>query len=137
MENPIVLILVNGEPAGAMGIRARSFEERLRSEFRIHITYRKANKVYAIFRFLWLLLRLQPALCYVLDMGFSGVLAAGLYSAFSRCRMVVDTGDAIYELSRISGGRGPLGLWLTKRLEQFALSMSHRVVVRSYQHKEI
>ena len=51
--------------------------------------------------------------------------------------MLVDTGDAIYELSRISGGRGRIGLWLTKLLEQLALSISYRVVVRSTQHQQV
>jgi glycosyltransferase involved in cell wall biosynthesis len=51
--------------------------------------------------------------------------------------MVVDTGDAIYELSRSSGERGPLGLWLTKLLERFALSVSSRIVVRSHGHQEL
>src|SRR5207249_2750847 len=119
-----------------MGVRARSFAERLAGEYDIHIAYRSAAKVRTIFRFFWLLLRLRPSLCYVFDMGFSGVLAAGMYRPLSRCRIVVDTGDAIHELSRLSGSRGRVGLWLTKLLEDFALSTSHRVVVRSHFHRE-
>lgn len=120
-----------------MGIRARSFAQRLDGCLRAHIAYRSANKVAAIFRFLGLLMQRRPAVCYVLDMGFSGVLAAGLYRGLSRCRIVVDTGDAIYELSRLTGSRGRLGLWMTRRLEQFALSISHRLVVRSHPHQEL
>jgi len=70
-------------------------------------------------------------------MAFSGVIAAGLYSRLSRCRVVVDTGDAIYELTRNSGSRGGIGLWLTKLLEQIALSISYRIVVRSSYHQEL
>lgn len=132
-----IVFLVNGEPGSAMGIRARSFAERLESGLRTHIAYRSTNRVYAAFRFFSLLLGRRPALCYVLDMGFSGVLAAGFYRALSRCRIVVDSGDAIYELSRLTGSRSPLALWLTKMLEQFALSISHRVVVRSHPHQEL
>ena len=132
-----ILFLVNGEPNSAMGIRARSFAERLETGLRMHIAYRSTNKAHATFRFFSLLLRRRPALCYVLDMGFSGVLAAGLYRALSRCRIVVDSGDAIYELSRLSGSRGRFGLWLTKLLEQFALAISHRLVVRSHPHQEL
>ena len=137
MMHPNIVFLVNGTKGGAMGVRARSFEERLRNDFQIHVAYRSANKIYAIFEFFWLLLRLRPALCYVLDMGFSGVLAASVYRLVSRSRVVVDTGDAIYELSRSSGTRGRVGLWLTKWLEQHALSISHRVVVRSHPHQEL
>jgi len=136
MKRPRIVFLVNGQPADAMGIRARSFEERLRAEFEIHIVYRSANKIRAIFRNLAALLGFRPALCYVFDMGFSGVLAAGLFRMVSRCRVVVDTGDAIYEIGR-SSGRGRFGLWLTKWLEGFALAISDRVVVRSHPHQEL
>jgi glycosyltransferase involved in cell wall biosynthesis len=134
MGRPSIVFLVN---ASAMGIRARSFAARLDGDFRIRVAYRAGNKISAIVRFLGLLLRVRPSVCYVFDMGFSGVLAAGLYHAVSRCRMVVDTGDAIYELSRNSGNRGPAGLWLTKLLEQLALSLAHRVVVRSHPHQKL
>jgi len=137
MNHPTLLFLVNGGPASAMGIRARSFADRLNPDFCIHIEYRSANKIYAILRFFGSLLRLRPALVYVFDMGFSGVVAAGVYRGISRCRMVVDTGDAIYELSRSSGNRGAMGLWLTQLLERFALSVSHRLVVRSHCHQEL
>ena len=130
-----LLFLVNGEPDSAIGIRARSFEERLRSDFRVHVAYRSTHKLYAILRFFWLLLRRRPELCYVIDIGYSGVLAARLYRMISRCRVAVDTGDAIYELSRNSGRRG-IRLWLTRRLEELALSMSDRVVVRSHPYQE-
>ena len=120
-----------------MATRARSFEERLRGEFSIHILYRAPNKIGAIFRFLWSTIQLRPSVCYVLDMGFSGVLAAGLYRTFFRARIAMDTGDAIYELSRITGNRRGLGLWLTKILEKSALAMSDRVVVRSHPHQEL
>jgi glycosyltransferase involved in cell wall biosynthesis len=136
MQSPTIAFLVNGEPAGAMGIRARSFEQRLRGDFRIEIAYREGNKALAIWRFFLFLVRLRPALCYVFDMGFSGVIAASLYRPISRCRVVVDTGDAIYELARLTG-RGRIGLWLTKLLEQLSFSISDRIVVRSHPHQEL
>src|SRR4029077_18562950 len=83
------------------------------------------------------LARLRPVVCYVLDMGFSGVLSAGLYRAISRCQIVVDSGDSIYELTRITGSRRGPGLWLTKVLEYYAAWISDRVVVRSHPHKEL
>src|SRR5688572_21258204 len=106
MERPVLVFLVNGAAGDAMGIRARSFAQRLDRDFKIHVAYRPANKVYAILHFWWRLVRAKPSVCYIFDIGFSGVLAAGLYRLCSRCRMVVDTGDAIYELSRSSGSRG-------------------------------
>jgi hypothetical protein len=132
-----IVFLVNGEPGSAMGIRARSFAERLAPHFTIHISYRSAQKVYAILRNLSCLVSIRPAVCYVFDMGFSGVLAAGLFRMVSRCRVIVDTGDSIYELSRSTGNRGWFGLWLTKQLERYALTISDRVVVRSHPHQEL
>ena len=132
-----IAFIVNGGPGSAMGIRAQSFAERLSGEFEIRILYRSSNKVHAICIIFADVFRFRPALCYVFDMGFSGVLAAGLYRAFSRCRVVVDTGDAIYELARSVASRGTIGLWLTKQLERFAFSISDGLVVRSHPHQEL
>jgi glycosyltransferase involved in cell wall biosynthesis len=137
MERPVLVFLVNGDAAGAMGIRARSFQERLQADFRIEIAYRSANKLQAIWQLFGVLREVRPALCYVFDMSFSGVIAAALYRSISGCRTIVDTGDAIYELSRLSGSRGPAGLWLTKQLEWFAIWSSDRLVVRSHPHQEL
>ncbi len=132
-----IAFVVNGGHESAMGVRARSFAVRLQDQFVIHCAYRTGNKLYAVVRLFGFLVRVRPALCYVFDMGYSGVLAAGIYRMVSGCSVVVDTGDAIYELSRSTGSRGPLGLWLTKRLEQLAFSISSRVVVRSHRHQEL
>lgn len=137
MPQPTIVFLVNGDPPGAMGIRAQSFRDRLASEFDIHIAYRSLSRVRTIFYFLGVLARVRPSLCYVFDMGYSGVIAAGFYRLFSRCRLVIDTGDAIYALSKSTGERGPLGLGLTKLLEWFAFAVSGRVVVRSHPHQEM
>ena len=137
MTRGIVAFIVNGGPPSAMGVRARSFAGRLSHQFDVRIIYRSGNKAYAILRIIAFLARLRPALCYVFDIGYSGVLAAGLYRKISGCRMVLDTGDAIYELSRISGTRGPLALWMTKVLEQYGLGTADAVVVRSNRHREL
>jgi glycosyltransferase involved in cell wall biosynthesis len=136
-EKAVIAFLVNGEPVGAMGIRARSFEQRLRDEFDVQLAYRSCNKVISMWQFFRFLMGLRPQVCYVFDMSFSGVLAAGVYRLISRCRVVVDTGDAIYELSKSTGNRSAMGLWLTKLLERYALAISDRVVVRSHPHQEL
>jgi glycosyltransferase involved in cell wall biosynthesis len=136
-EKQVVVFLVNGDAAGAMGIRARSFEQRLREDYDVEIVYRQENKLQAIVQMLRVLTRVRPKLCYVFDMAFSGVIAAALYRSISRCRTIVDTGDSIYELSRLTGSRGPAGLLLTKLLEWLAFHSSDRVVVRSHPHQEL
>jgi len=136
MKRPTIVFLVNGGPGSAMDVRARSFAERLSGDFRIEIAYRTSNKIAAVFRFFWFLLRVRPVVCYVFDMAFSGVIAAGGFQFIARCPMIIDTGDAIYELSRNSG-RGCVALWLTWLLEKFALSFAHGIVVRSHPHQEL
>jgi glycosyltransferase involved in cell wall biosynthesis len=119
-----------------MDVRAHSFAGRLRRDAQVHIAYRAPNKILAILQFLWTLARVRPNLCYVLDMGFSGVLAAGIYRIVARNRMAVDTGDDICQIAR-SMGRGTIASWLTKMLEAFALSHSDRIVVRSHPHQQL
>lgn len=136
-QRPTVAFLVNGAPESAMGIRARSFAQRLENEFVIHIAHRGANRITAMFRFCWFLLRVRPSACYILDIAFATVCAGTFYRAVSGCRLVMDTGDAIYELARSTGNRGPAGLWLTKQLERLAFSISHRIVVRSRPYQEL
>ena len=139
MKNAKVVFLVNGAPHSAMDMRAGSFSERLRDEFEIHTAYRSAHKVSAIFSFLGFLIRVRPALCYVLDVGIFWACWRRLRIAGSpTCRgVIVDTGDAIYELSRTMGSRRPTGIWLTKQLEELGLAISDRVVVRSHAHAGI
>ena len=136
-KRPDIAFLVNGDPSSAMGVRARSFAERLTARFAVHIAYRSANRIGAVGHFLLELRRIRPEVCYVFDLAISGVLAGLAYRAISTCRMIVDTGDAIYELARVTGGRNRPALWLTKGLEHVGLYGSDRVVVRSHPHQEL
>jgi glycosyltransferase involved in cell wall biosynthesis len=137
MNRPKIVFLVNGAPNSPMDIRARALAGRLRDKFKVHLSYRSAHKLVSIWRFLFFLMRVRPAGCYVVDMAFSGVLAAAFYRAISSCRVIVDTGDSIYELSRLSGTRSSIGVWLTKCLEKLGLAISDRVVVRSHEHQAL
>jgi glycosyltransferase involved in cell wall biosynthesis len=51
--------------------------------------------------------------------------------------MVIETGDAIYELMRSTGNRGRLGLQLTRWLENFSLRTADRIVVRGRVHQQL
>jgi glycosyltransferase involved in cell wall biosynthesis len=132
----VVVFLVNGSYDSPMGTRARAFAARLEPDFQIHTGYRAPNKIRAIGAFFRLLRQTRTDTCYVLDMGYSGVLAAALYKLFFGCRIITDTGDAIYQLACSMGGRGRLALWLTKLLEQLSLRASDALVVRSHYHRD-
>lgn len=131
----LVVFLVNGGPESAMGIRARSFAERLPERFDSQIQYRTGSKFTSLWRFLAALLRLRPEACYVLDLAYSGTIAGVVAKLLVGTPLCVDTGDAIYELAKATG-RGPVGLLLTKGLEWIGHHASDRLIVRSHFHQE-
>ena len=132
---PRVAFVVNGDTNSAMAQRARAFAGHL-SQHQVEICFRSSRKVLSIFAFLWFLIRTRPRATYVFDISYSGVLAAALYKLSIGNALVVDTGDAITELAR-SMGRGRAGVLLTSLLEQFALRVADRVIVRGSFHREL
>jgi glycosyltransferase involved in cell wall biosynthesis len=132
-----VVFLVNGPPNGPIGERARAFAERLRHRFDIVIAYRSSSRARSIGEFLSLLRRDRPDVCYVFDLSYSGVIAGIIARMAWRTKLIIDTGDAAYELARSAGLRGPLGLALTWLMERIALRMANRVVVRGTFHRDL
>ena len=134
---PRVTLLVNGGEDSAMGIRARSLVRTAGDRVEARIVYRGASRARSIGDFGRRLRGERPDLVYVLDMAYSGVLAAALHGACSRCRVIIDTGDAIFALARSSAIRGPVGLGLTWALEEFGLRRADHIVVRGTRHAEL
>lgn len=131
-----IAFIVNGGHESAMGHRARSLAAHLREPHDIRLAYREGNKLVAALKFLRFLLRLKPRAVYVFDMAYSGVLSAWLYKLLFRGRLIVETGDVIYELMRSTGNRGAFGLWLTRWFEKFSLRVADRIVVRGRLHQQ-
>lgn len=130
-----VAFIVNGDFDSAMGQRARNLAIRL-GQFDVRIAYRSARKIVSILSFLSFLAQTRPAVIYVFDVSYSGVLAAAFHRTIFGNRLVVETGDAIAELARSTGHRGRLRLWLTRLLENTAFRIADRIVVRGSFHKE-
>jgi glycosyltransferase involved in cell wall biosynthesis len=124
-----VAFIVNGDQQSAMGQRANAFAGLLRNRYDIRIAYRLGRKFLSLLRFIIFLARTKPQLVYVFDMSYSGTLAALVYKWVLGCCLIIDTGDAIYELAR-SMGRGAIGLWLTRLLENVSFISADRIVVR-------
>jgi hypothetical protein len=131
-----VAFLVSGNQKSPMAYRARAFAERLRERYEIQIAYREGNKIVAAFRFWSFLRRFGPDVTYVFDISYSAIIGTWLQRLFARGVLIVETGDAIYELMRSSGNRSRVGLWLTRRLETFSLRIADRVVVRGSYHQK-
>lgn len=119
-----------------MGYRARSLASHLQKRYDVHIAYRSGSRIRALLRFLRFLLKVKPRISYVFDMSYSGVFGAWLYKLLFRNRLIVDTGDVIYELVRSTGNRGSWGLRLTRWFEQFSLRVADGVVVRGSLHQQ-
>ena len=131
-----IAFVVNGDQPSAMGQRASAFADRLGHRYNIRIAYRSELKLLSLFQFIIFLARVKPQLVYVFDMSYSGVLAASVYKLATGCCLIIDTGDAIYELAR-SMGRGAIGLWLTRLLEKLSFTASDRIVVRGTFHQRL
>lgn len=130
-----VVFLVNGRFHSAMGHRARGLATHLESDHHVHIYYRSRQKLLSILRFIKLQAKVRPEITYVFDMSYSGVLAAACYKLFARNHLVIDTGDAIYELVKSFGGFGAVSRLLVRVLEQFSCLVANHVVVRGTFHQ--
>jgi glycosyltransferase involved in cell wall biosynthesis len=130
-----IAFIVNGTRESAMGQRARALAAHLSERYDIRLAYREGNRIAALVRFLRFLRRVKPEVSYVFDMSYSGVLGGWLYRLLNANKLIIETGDAIYELMRSTGNRGRLGLWLTRRLEKFSLRTADRIVVRGRYHQ--
>ncbi len=131
-----VAFIVNAGPWEAMGQRAQSFASHLAKSYDVRITYRSPRKLASLFRFFLMLLALRPALIYVFDMAYSGVVAALLVKMIMRNRVVIDTGDCISALAR-SMDRDKFRLWLTDVLERISLRFADCIVVRGSFHRDL
>jgi hypothetical protein len=128
--------VVSGDRESAMGIRAREMASRLMADYEIHLVHRKRQKLISIFSILTSLARLRPTVTYVFDISYAAVLSAAFYRVLFRNRLIIETGDAITELARSTGSRGRFGLWLTQLLENMAVRVADRVVVRGSFHRD-
>jgi glycosyltransferase involved in cell wall biosynthesis len=128
--------VVNGTPESAMAQRATAFAARLADRYDVRIIHRSQRKVASLLRMAGELTRFGPDVCYVLDMAYSGVVAAFLCRSLRGCRWIIDTGDAITELGRAIG-RGPVKQALTAGLERFGFVAADALVVRGTVHREL
>jgi glycosyltransferase involved in cell wall biosynthesis len=70
-----------------------------------------------------------------MNIGYSGVIAGILAKLLYKIKLIVDTGDVVYELFKTTGQKGFLGLLLTKIVEDSALKLSDAIIVRGSFHK--
>ncbi len=133
---PRVTFLVNGTPGSPMGERAHAFADRLADRYAITLHYRDGGKLSSLVRFVAAIQTERPDLSYVLDMAYSGVLAAAAGRLHVGVPVVIDTGDAITDLARAIG-RSQAGVLLTRGLEVLSLRLAAGLVVRGSYHQQL
>jgi len=131
---PRIAFVVNGAKESAMGERAAAFAERLNVMTEPVLVFREGRRGAACLDMLRRLHRVRPRLCYVLDLGFDGFMAAFLYSKATGVRFIVDTGDDVVELGRALG-RGWAGMFATRMMDSLARSTASGWVVRGTGHQ--
>ncbi len=131
-----VCFLVNGARESAMGERARRLSQALDSTREVKILYRERPRLLSLLSFLRDLIRLPPHVVYVLNIGYAGVGAALLAKPLSGLKLIIDTGDLVYELDRLTRVRTMLGIQCARLLEKVSLTMAEVIVVRGSFHKQ-
>jgi glycosyltransferase involved in cell wall biosynthesis len=132
-----LLFLINAVETSAADIRARMISERLPHEYEICINYRPIQKWKGILQFVQFSLRFHPDIIYVMDTAYSGVLAGYISKQILSCKLIIDTGDAAYELAKSTGNYSKIQLRMINWIEQIAIKGSDCLIVRGSYHKTL
>ncbi len=135
-EKTPLAILVNSSQDGALSPRAFAFARRLAAEFVVELVWRQPGRPKAMFHSLQRILRFQPKVLYLVDLGYTAALPALLYRALRACPLIIDTGDALAELFWTTGRVGRMGRGAIRRYESAVLRRADHVVVRGSGLKE-
>ena len=131
-----ISFFVNGSPDNVMGIRAKGLARFLSSRCTIDMVYRDEKKLRSLIRFFSAARKTRPDIIQVVGIGYSGVIAAIAAKAVLGSKVVIDTGDAVYELLKSSGNVSFLQCQMARLVEKAALTFSDRIVVQGSLHKE-
>jgi glycosyltransferase involved in cell wall biosynthesis len=129
-------VLVSDTRGSALDQRAHALFGRLSRAYEITCACHEAGARNRIKHFLAMLRATQPALIYIIDPIYAGVMAALLYRATHYTRVVLDTGDLVYELARELARHAGPQLALIRGIEQIAFHMADAIVVRSTFHRD-
>lgn len=133
---PRLAIVVNSDPSGVLGPRAKSLAQGLAAEFEIQILWRESSRALAASRFFNELRRFRPDVVYLVDLGYPAVIASLMYQQVSSHPLIIETGDPLAELLWANGRVGRVGRLAIRGYEKFVLRRAERVVVRGTGLKE-
>jgi glycosyltransferase involved in cell wall biosynthesis len=136
MSSIKLMFFINGSEGSAVGVRARLLSERLPPDWSIRFHYRPSPKWKGIPLFIQAAIAFKPAVIYVMDTAYTGVLAGYIAKRLLGCKVVTDTGDLAFELAKSIGTYSKSQLALINGIEQLATTHSDHLVVRGSYHKE-
>lgn len=137
MDNLNLIFFVNGVELSAAADRTKMLSQRFPAEWKINLYYRPLIKWKGILSFIKASLRLCPDIIYVMDTAYTGVLAGYISKQILRCKLVIDTGDAAYELAKSTGNYSKIQLKMINWVEQIAIKNSDYLIVRGSYHKTL
>ena len=132
-----LVVLISDVPGSGLDERARALFARLPKHFDATLVCHRGNRLERVRYFLDALRAARPDIVYLVDPIYAAVAATWLYRATQRTRVVVDTGDLVYELAREMGKLGRAELAIVNWAEQTALHMADAIVVRGSFHREL
>jgi len=132
-----LVVLISDVPGSGLDARARALFARLPKRFDATLVCHRGNRLERVRHFLDTLRAARPDIVYIVDPIYAAVAAIWLYRATHRTRVVVDTGDLVYELAREMGKLGRAELAIVNWAEQTALHMADAIIVRGSFHREL
>ena len=136
MSSPKILFFINNSETSAVGLRAKMFADRLPQSWQIQFKFRPVSKWKGILPFIQSAQAFQPDIIYVMDIAYTGVIAGWIAKKLTRCKLIIDTGDATYALAQSTGRYSKPQLALIDWTEKLALSQADQMIVRGSFHKE-
>jgi glycosyltransferase involved in cell wall biosynthesis len=134
---PRLVVLISEVAGSGLDARARALFVRLPKQFNATLVNHRGGRFARIRHFLDALRVAHPDIIYIVDPIYAAIAATRLYRATHRARVVVDTGDLVYELAREMGKLGRAELAIVNWAEQSALHMADTIVVRGSFHCDL
>lgn len=132
-----IAVLISGSRQTALDARAHALFGRLGDRFEITYACHHGNSFGRVREFLNVLRDTRPALIYLMDPIYAAVAATQFYRLTRRVRVILDTGDLVYDLAREMGRINRLGLAIVGWAEETALKMADSVIVRGSYHQQL
>lgn len=133
---PRIAFLVHGGSTSVEAFRSRGLT-RCYPQDRVRFLYRSGDRRTAALAWNAEIQSWRPDLLYIVNTALPGALLAPWWRWRHSLPYILDTGDAVYEMARSSGGYSPWTLPFLRVAETVAQRNAHAVVVRGTEHQRL